>query len=216
MRIKFISEYIVLVCLLLAGCDGGSRENSAVLVSRTPFNYNTPNIHVFSVKATTAAHSLLYSDTLGFMCTNRADHINSGFTQTSWLFLSTIGNDRYVLNPDKYSNTTDGTLCCKDTLFMHPPRNDQYRILEICPYPFLCFPLYIGKKWNWDLDVGSMWCPSKGLSWSGVETFSMKLPIRHVCDFPRGKPLVIAYVLQIIPDSGRHPPSSTTVSGMVL
>ncbi len=176
MKRKFIREYSLFVLVLLIACSACFHAENEV-TKILPFNYNTPNVHVFSVKATTANHCLLYADTLGFVCTNGADPLNNGFTKTSWVFLSTSGKDHYVLNPNKYSNSWDGTLCSPDSLFMHPLRNGQYRILEISSYPFLLFPLYVGKKWDWQINVGGQWSPNKSLAWSGDELFTSKYEV---------------------------------------
>jgi len=185
---KFVREYLLSMSIFLIACSACFHaENDAL--KKLPFNYNLPNVHVFSIKATTASGTMLYADTLGLLCTNTTDQLNSVMTETSWLFLSTFGNGHYILNPNKYSNSWDGTLCSADTLFMHPPRDEQYRILQICPYPFLQFPLYIGKKWDWELNVGSQWCPSKILSWSVDELFTSKYEVIDTPDMqlPFGK-----------------------------
>jgi hypothetical protein len=59
-----------------------------------------------------------------------------------------------------YSSTdkkNTGIIENDSLVFMHPPRSNQYAILEYCPFPQIQFPLYIGKSWNFDLEVGGVW-----------------------------------------------------------
>ena len=163
--------------VFFAGCSMGSHGKSEKPDEQLPFDYNMPAVHVFAVKTTTKNGNTLFSDTLGLMCTNKAEREKATLKSSSWLFLCRSADGKYTLNSQKVNNRSDGTLSSRDTLLIHPPRVDQYTILQICPYPFLQFPLYIGRKWDWDLNVGSRWSPGKLLSWSGDELFSSRYEV---------------------------------------
>lgn len=61
----------------------------------------------------------------------------------------------WIYSPTNKENT--GVLENDSLLFMHPPRSNQYAILQYCPFPQIRFPLYIEKSWNFDLEVGGIW-----------------------------------------------------------
>ena len=162
-----------LCIMLLTGCSETSHNSNEFIAQQDtiPFNYNIPNIYVFSIKASDSTDKCLYNDTLGLMCTNKIDNKETGQTRSSWLYLSKTTNGNYISNPAKINNSFAGTLSSKETIFIHPPRVEQYTILEICPYPILQFPLFIGKKWNWSLKVGDQWNPGGSVKWSGDKDF---------------------------------------------
>ncbi|MDH6309355.1 hypothetical protein M2451_002759 [Dysgonomonas sp. PFB1-18] len=39
-----------------------------------------------------------------------------------------------------------------EKIFLHPPRFQEYTILEFCPFPLVEFPLKIGIEWSWELE----------------------------------------------------------------
>lgn len=39
-------------------------------------------------------------------------------------------------------------------LWSHPPREEEFAILELSPFPFIKFPLKLGRHWNDQLEVG--------------------------------------------------------------
>ncbi len=48
-----------------------------------------------------------------------------------------------------------GVIEDETTLWSHPPREGNYRVLELSPFPYLKFPLHAGKQWTDSLDVGA-------------------------------------------------------------
>jgi len=179
------------VLLLITSCSETNRSDNGIAAQRDtiPFNYNIPNIYVFSVKASDSTDKGVYSDTLGLMCTNKIENKETGQTTSSWLYLSKAANGSYVTNPAKINNSFSGTLSSKETIFIHPPRVEQYTILEICPYPILQFPLFIGKKWDWDLTVGDQWNPGGSVKWGGNKDFRSQYEVvdtTHI-EIPIGK-----------------------------
>jgi len=158
---------------IIDGCGQKLQDNNKLpnQTERVPFDYNKRNIYVFSVKAFNASNTLFYADTLGLMCTNKVCQYDSTQKMICWLYLTATENDTYTFNPAKNNNNGSGIISSKEELFLHPQRIDQYTILEICPYPYLRFPLFIGKKWDWDLNVGSQYCPGGAIIWKGNELF---------------------------------------------
>jgi hypothetical protein len=72
------------------------------------------------------------------------------FTQQNNWAINWVSHPTYNPNP-KFST---GVIERDSWIFLHPPRHDQYEILEYCPFPQIRFPLYAGKSWNYDLEVG--------------------------------------------------------------
>jgi hypothetical protein len=48
-------------------------------------------------------------------------------------------------------------------IFLHPPRKNEYAILEFSPFPIAHFPLSVGKEWIWSLEIGSQWANRAGI-----------------------------------------------------
>lgn len=55
-------------------------------------------------------------------------------------------------------------------IWMHPPRTDLFKILELNPFPFIQFPSNIDKNWNWSLIIGKAWSDSRWKLWEGQIT----------------------------------------------
>jgi hypothetical protein len=55
-------------------------------------------------------------------------------------------------------------------LWMHPPRDEAYAILELSPYPYIQLPARSGHQWTWDLEVGDSWSNPRWAAWRGLIT----------------------------------------------
>ena len=55
-----------------------------------------------------------------------------------------------------HSDTT-GAVENENSCWIHPPRKNQFMILELAPYPEIDFPLEIGKKYSRILFIGDGW-----------------------------------------------------------
>jgi hypothetical protein len=53
------------------------------------------------------------------------------------------------------------------TLWSHPPRAGEYRVLELSPFPYLKFPLARGKHWTDSLAVGGWYGDPAWAVWQG-------------------------------------------------
>lgn len=52
-------------------------------------------------------------------------------------------------------------------IWIHPPRFEQYAILELSPFPEIKQPPIIGQQWDWELAVGSHWSNPAWAVWEG-------------------------------------------------
>jgi hypothetical protein len=63
-----------------------------------------------------------------------------------------------------FSSST-GLIENEKNIWVHPPRDRFFRILEINPFPFIQAPYKIGNKWNWSLGIGSFWGDERWKTW---------------------------------------------------
>ena len=50
-------------------------------------------------------------------------------------------------------------------IWMHPPRFNLFKILEINPFPFIQKPYEKGNKWYWSLEIGYQWGDYRWKEW---------------------------------------------------
>lgn len=81
---------------------------------------------------------------------------------------------KYFYSPFTTYNMT-GLVENKKNIWIHPPRKDLFEILELNPFPFIKYPLEVGNKWSWELEIGDRWSNPKWKVWKGS--------IRNVTDY---------------------------------
>lgn len=57
-------------------------------------------------------------------------------------------------------------------IWLHPPREALFSILELNPFPYVKFPIEIGKRWDWELSIGDHYGDNRWKTWSGRITNS--------------------------------------------
>ncbi|MGI9652257.1 hypothetical protein [Chryseobacterium sp. RLHN22] len=70
-------------------------------------------------------------------------------------------------NNESFSMETTGAIENKMNVWLHPPRNIYFKILELNPFPYIKAPYAIGTKWNWNLEIGDHWSDKRWLKWEG-------------------------------------------------
>ena len=68
---------------------------------------------------------------------------------------------------DGKSFSTSGVIENKANVWMHPPRDAYFRILELNPFPYIQAPYQEGHSWQWQLDIGSVWGDERWKTWEG-------------------------------------------------
>ncbi len=70
------------------------------------------------------------------------------------------------LDNDSYSMS--GVIENEANIWMHPPRDYYFEILELNPFPYIKAPYEIGHKWNWRLEIGDGWADERWKVWDGM------------------------------------------------
>jgi hypothetical protein len=60
-----------------------------------------------------------------------------------------------------------GVLENDSMVWSHPPRDGDYAILELSPYPYIKLPATTGQQWQWPLVVGGHWSGKRWAIWQG-------------------------------------------------
>jgi hypothetical protein len=73
-----------------------------------------------------------------------------------WSYAGTVGHSSF-----------SGIRENDTAVWSHPPRDGEYAILEINPFPYIRFPLKPGAEWDWNLEVGDKWSNKNWVTWEG-------------------------------------------------
>jgi hypothetical protein len=76
---------------------------------------------------------------------------------------------RYITNDGKFIPmwAKTGLIENKKNIWLHPPRENFFKILELNPFPFIQIPYEKGNKWHWLLDIGAQWGDARWKEWEG-------------------------------------------------
>ena len=66
------------------------------------------------------------------------------------------------------SNSTSGVIENEGNVWMHPPRDHYFEILELNPFPFIKTPYEVGNDWNYSLIIGDTWGNQRWKTWEGT------------------------------------------------
>lgn len=93
---------------------------------------------------------IIVTDWLNSYCSN-----DSNCTQTvfSYDYLFKNGQPKDNLS---WLDGTSGVIDNRKNLWMHPPRDYSFKILQLNPFPFYYLDELV-KRWTWTLDVGGFW-----------------------------------------------------------
>ena len=72
----------------------------------------------------------------------------------------------YTLQHDEAFNMSGGVEN-EANLWLHPPRDQYFKILELNPFPYIKAPYEVGTEWTWQLTIGSQWSDPRWKVWEG-------------------------------------------------
>jgi len=84
--------------------------------------------------------------------------------------------------PPNTDYTISGVVENYKNVWMHPPREALFRILELNPFPFIQEPYEVGHTWDWELDVDSKWGDPRWMTWEGSLTnkYNYKITAKEI------------------------------------
>ena len=90
-------------------------------------------------------------------------------------FVTMPGYDQTIIQYDYLSavgmspfNEQTGVVENEKNVWMHPPRSQFFRVLELNPFPYIQAPFQIGNRWRWRLTIGDPWQDVRWKTWSGT------------------------------------------------
>lgn len=78
-----------------------------------------------------------------------------------------ISYEYFMNNGQSLTIETTGAIENEMNVWIHPPRNNFFKILELNPFPYIKAPYKIGTKWKWKLKIGDQWSDKRWLEWKG-------------------------------------------------
>ena len=78
-----------------------------------------------------------------------------------------IAYEYLMSNGQFFTMEVTGAIDNEMNVWIHPPRSNFFRILELNPFPYIKAPYKIGTKWNWRLKIGDHWSDKRWLEWKG-------------------------------------------------
>lgn len=95
--------------------------------------------------------------------------VNSGnpFSNIPEYNQTSISYEYLMKNGDQLNMETTGAIENENNVWIHPPRNNFFEILELNPFPYVKAPLEIGTQWKWKLEIGENWSDKRWLEWKG-------------------------------------------------
>lgn len=68
---------------------------------------------------------------------------------------------------DEISYSMSGVIENEANIWMHPPRDNYFTVLELNPFPYIKAPFEMGNKWQWSLQIGDSWADERWKKWEG-------------------------------------------------
>ncbi len=68
---------------------------------------------------------------------------------------------------NKKRRSMSGVIENEANVWMHPPRDLYFEILELNPFPYIKAPYQIGTSWTWNLAIGDGWSDKRWKLWTG-------------------------------------------------
>jgi hypothetical protein len=152
-QIWFLLHLLLLMLVALPSCQKKPQQGPTqgrIFVKGRKFIYAATHL--------AADGRLLSRDTVAITCLGRYKPGQYDTTQFK------IG---YSYDATSAPSSFPGVLENDTVLWSHPPRDGQYRILELSPFPYIKLPARRGQRWRWQLNVGGQWGDKQWATWQG-------------------------------------------------
>ncbi|MCX2746171.1 hypothetical protein OO013_19995 [Mangrovivirga sp. M17] len=131
---------VLFIGWLTQGCNNERTNKQEKEVSI----YKKEREFVYSVAHFDIQDNLYLLDTLILTTSPKVYSKKYGQTKSSW---NSSGKNMWR----SYSGITENDT----VVWIHPPRTNIYRKLELAPFPMIKYPLEVGNEWTWKLLIGS-------------------------------------------------------------
>jgi len=94
----------------------------------------------------------------------------------------------YIIEKNDVNPYITGLIENEKNIWLHPPREFLFRILELNPFPYIKYPLQIGHTWTGDLLIGGQWGDKRWKEWSGniLNKYQYKITDKKTVNTPLG------------------------------
>ena len=107
---------------------------------------------------------------------------DSTYTQTVFSYYYLNGSIEDTLFKDFYNGSEmTGIIDNKKNLWMHPPRNYSFKILELNPFPFYYLDESV-NSWSWSLEVGGFYLDQRWIRSENKKNISIKYDYTRLKD----------------------------------
>lgn len=138
MKIHFLLLFAI---ASLFGC--ADKVNKSDEETEKPVVFKREREFTFLVSHSESDGNVFRQDTLVLTTSGEVFSKEHGQTRSSWTYKG-----------DKGWKSYSGIEESDTAIWIHPPRTDLYRKLELSPFPMIKYPLEVGNKWTWSLLVG--------------------------------------------------------------
>lgn len=78
-----------------------------------------------------------------------------------------VSYDYPIEAKERNYGSISGAIENEKNVWIHPPRDMYFEILELNPFPFIMAPYEVGTSWTWSLGIGDIWSDPRWMSWEG-------------------------------------------------
>ncbi|MFA8437031.1 MAG: hypothetical protein ACEPOZ_21200 [Marinifilaceae bacterium] len=107
----------------------------------------------------------------------------------------------YLYEPAFSFMSQTGIVENEDNIWIHPPRSGFFQALETCPYPYIKYPIEIGRKWSDKMKIGDHWCNEKWGVWHKKLLLTYDYKITQKTEIETGVGKAECYVIESTADS---------------
>ena len=72
----------------------------------------------------------------------------------------------FKLLENQCNHPTTGLIENQKNIWLHPPRELLFKVLELNPFPYIKAPFQIGTEWKWELNIGPQWADKRWKIWT--------------------------------------------------